>query len=67
MPPAVPEEIRRDEFGEVDGRVGQPQHGLPQLCPPVAFAGNVGQFEMFGRVFGQQHPRLGQATWVGCP
>jgi hypothetical protein len=27
-PPVVPEEIRRDEFGEMDRRVGQSQHGL---------------------------------------
>lgn len=27
-PPAVPEEIRRDEFGEIDVRVGMAQHGL---------------------------------------
>jgi hypothetical protein len=27
-PPVIPDEIRRDEFGEMDRRVGQSQHGL---------------------------------------
>ena len=46
-----------DAQGGVNG-VSAEAVGLPQLLRSVGFAGNIGNFEMLRRHFGQQHPRL---------